>query len=95
MEDPGSVRRLRCQAMDGSGSNSSFATREEFWRLQSTIDALSATQQQHAERIMRIEKKGEDGVKPKSLWGASSPFPSGLSSSHSHSGEQANNRRPT
>lgn len=66
--------------MDGSGS--SFATREEFWRLQSAIDGLSATQQQHAERIMRIEKKGEDGVKSKSLWGPSSPFPSGLSSSH-------------
>lgn len=88
MVDSVFVRRLRCQAMDGPSS--SFATREEFWRLQSTIDALSATQQQHAERIMRIEKKGEDGVKSKSLWGPSSPFPSGLSSSHSHAGKKEN-----
>lgn len=72
--------------MDGSGS--SFATREEFWRLQSAIDGLSATQQQHAERIMRVEKRGEDGGKSKSLWGPSSPFPSGLSSSHA--GENTN-----
>lgn len=67
--------------MDGSG----FATREEFWRLQSTLDGLSATQSQHAERIMRLEKKSEDGGRTKSLWGPSSPFPSGLNTSHTES----------
>lgn len=63
--------------MDGN----SFATREDIWRLQSAIDGLSATQTQYGERIMRIEKKLDDGGKSKSLWGPSSPFPSGLSSS--------------
>lgn len=63
--------------MDGN----SLATREDIWRLQSAIDGLSGIQTQHGERIMRIEKKLDDGGKSKSLWGPSSPFPSGLSSS--------------
>ncbi|KAK5078801.1 hypothetical protein LTR64_002783 [Lithohypha guttulata] len=67
--------------MDGG----SFATREEIWRLQSAIDGLSTTQTQHAERIMRLEKRTEDGGRSKSLWGPSSPFPSGLSSSQTES----------
>ena len=63
--------------MDGT----SFATRDDIWRLQSALDDLSATQIQQAERIMRIEKRSEEGGKSKGLWGPSSPFPSGLSSS--------------
>lgn len=62
--------------MDGSG----LATKEDIWRLQSAIDGLSTTQSQQGERIMRLEKKDGDGGK-KSLWGPSSPFPSGLGSS--------------
>lgn len=64
--------------MDGS----TFATKEELWRLQSAVNDLATTQAQQAERIMRIEKKGEDGGKSKNLWGPSSPFPSGLGASH-------------
>ena len=60
----------------------SFATKEEFWRLQDSLDELSATQGQHTDRIMRLEKKGDDGVKPKNVWGAASPFPSVLGSTH-------------
>lgn len=67
--------------MDGN----SFATREDIWRLQSAIDGLSATQTQYGDRIMRIEKRLDDGGKSKSLWGPSSPFPSGLSSSQTES----------
>jgi len=64
--------------MDGT----SFATKEDFWRLQTAVNDLTTAQAQQGERIMRLEKKGEDGVKSKSLWGSSSPFPSALGSSH-------------
>lgn len=57
-----------------------LVTREEIWRLQSAVDALTTTQTQHNERIMRIEKKTEDGRSSKGLWGSSSPFPSALNS---------------
>ena len=60
-----------------------LVTREEIWRLQSAVDALTATQTQHNDRIMRIEKKTEDGRSSKGLWGSSSPFPSALNSTQS------------
>ncbi len=60
----------------------SLATKEEFWRLQDSIAELSATQAQHSDRIMRLEKKADEGVKPKNVWGPSSPFPSVLGSTH-------------
>lgn len=58
-------------------------TRDEFWRLQSAVDALTASQTQHNERIMRLEKKTDDGRSSKGLWGSSSPFPSAVNSSQS------------
>ena len=60
----------------------SFATKEELWRLQDSLEELSATQAQHTDRIMRLEKKGDDGVKSKTVWGPASPFPSVLGSTH-------------
>ncbi|EXJ70423.1 uncharacterized protein A1O5_06491 [Cladophialophora psammophila CBS 110553] len=57
-----------------------FATRDELWRIQETLNDLSATQALHSDRIMRLEQKTPDGGRPRSLWGASSPFP--LGSSH-------------
>ena len=58
----------------------SFATKEEIWRLQDSLADLSASQAQHLDRIMRLEKKSDDGSKPKNVWGPASPFPSGLGS---------------
>ncbi|OAP56340.1 hypothetical protein AYL99_09519 [Fonsecaea erecta] len=60
-----------------------FATRDELWRIQETLNDLSATQALHSDRIMRLEQKVPDGSRPRSLWGASSPFP--LGSSHHES----------
>ncbi|OQV11067.1 hypothetical protein CLAIMM_14967 [Cladophialophora immunda] len=60
-----------------------FATRDELWRIQETLNDLSATQALHSDRIMRLEQKIPDGSRPRSLWGASSPFP--LGSSHHES----------
>jgi hypothetical protein len=57
-----------------------FATKEELWRIQETINDLSATQATHSERIMRLEQKTPEGSRSRSLWGSNSPFP--LGSSH-------------
>lgn len=62
--------------------HTSDTSRDDFWRLQEALNELSATQAQHSERIMRLEKRHEDGGKVRSVWGSSSPFPSALGSSH-------------
>ena len=61
---------------------SSGSTRDEFWRLQEALTELSNTQSQHTERIMRLEKRLEDGPRPKNVWAPASPFPSILGGSH-------------
>jgi hypothetical protein len=58
-----------------------FATREELWRLQETLGEFSATQAQHSERIMRLEKRRDDNVQVKNVWGPTSPFATVLGSS--------------
>jgi hypothetical protein len=60
----------------------SFATKDELWRIQESLTELSATQVQHTEKIMRIEKKLDDGTKPRNVWGPASPFPGILGSTH-------------
>ena len=60
----------------------SFATKEEVWRLQDSLADLTAAQAQHLDRIMRLEKKADDGTKPKNVWGPASPFPGILGSTH-------------
>ncbi|KIV90039.1 hypothetical protein PV10_07385 [Exophiala mesophila] len=63
-------------------STQGFATRDELWRIQETLNDLSSTQAHHADRIMRLEQKALDGSRStRSLWGAASPFPGTLSSS--------------
>jgi hypothetical protein len=60
----------------------SLATKDELWRIQDQLSDLSATQTQHLDRIMRLEKKLDDGTKPKNVWGSASPFPGVLGSTH-------------
>ncbi|EXJ95240.1 hypothetical protein A1O1_00360 [Capronia coronata CBS 617.96] len=64
-----------------------FATKDELWRFQETLHELSATQALHSERIMRLEQKSQnsDGIRSRSVWGSTSPFPAGLGSSHHES----------
>lgn len=59
-----------------------LANRDELWRIQETLNELSATQALHSDKIMRLEQKTGDGSRPRSLWGAASPFPGVLGSSH-------------
>lgn len=55
--------------MDGQ-----YATKEEFWKMQETLNDLSGIQSQHSERIMRLEKRRDDDVRVKGVWAPSSPF---------------------
>jgi len=49
------------------------------WRLQNELTRLQAIQQDHAERLMQLERKNDDDSRMKSVWGGASPFPSVLS----------------
>jgi hypothetical protein len=51
------------------------ARRDELWRLQEDIKDLFATQGQHSERIMRLEKRRDEDTRVKNVWGPVSPFP--------------------
>lgn len=48
------------------------------WRIQNELNRLQAVQQDHAERLMQLERKNDDDVRMKSVWGVASPFPSVL-----------------
>jgi hypothetical protein len=51
------------------------APRDELWRLQEDIKDLFATQGQHSERIMRLEKRRDEDTRVKNVWAPVSPFP--------------------
>lgn len=55
-----------------------FASRDEIWRLQESLNELSTAQAHHNERIMRLEKRRDDDTRVKSVWGPGSPFPGAL-----------------
>lgn len=57
------------------------ATREELWRLQEEIKDLFATQGQHSERIMRLEKRRDEDTRVKNVWGAGPQFSGPLGNS--------------
>jgi len=56
-----------------------FQPQGDGWRLQNELTRLQAIQQDHAERLMQLERKNDDDVRMKSVWGGTSPFPSVLS----------------
>ncbi|KAL9613628.1 MAG: hypothetical protein Q9167_001856 [Letrouitia subvulpina] len=56
-----------------------FASRDDIWRLQNEMKNVYATQAEHADRLMRLERRNEDDVRVKSVWGGQSPFPTTLS----------------
>jgi ubiquitin carboxyl-terminal hydrolase 4/11 len=61
---------------------SQVGSRDEFWRLQEVVSELTNTQAQHSDRIMRLEKRLDDGTRPRNVWTPASPFPSVLGGSH-------------
>ena len=58
-----------------SSSNNNDAS----WRLQSEVAKIQQVQADHAERIVRLERRQDDDARMKSVWGSNSPFPSVLS----------------
>ena len=60
-------------------SQFSLASRDDVWRLQNDMKNVYATQAEHADRLLRLERRQEDDTRSKSPWGNQSPFPSILS----------------
>jgi hypothetical protein len=58
-----------------------FASREDIWRVFEEVKGLYSTQLEHSERIMRLERRREDDMRMKSVWGPLSQFPSAISGS--------------
>ncbi|KAI9823536.1 MAG: hypothetical protein M1819_001337 [Sarea resinae] len=56
-----------------------FASRDDVWRLHSEMKNVSSIQAEHADRILRLERRQEEDARMKSVWGTSSPFPGILS----------------
>jgi len=61
-----------------------FTPHNDIWRFQAEMLRVQQTQQDHAERLMRLEKRQEEDMRIKSLWGSSSPFPGVLSGTPQH-----------
>ena len=57
------------------------ASREDVWRLQNEMKNVYATQAEHADRLMRLERQHTDDSRMKPLWGSQSPFPGILNGS--------------
>jgi hypothetical protein len=55
------------------------ATREELYHVQMDVKHVQAVQINHADRLLRLEKRQADDAALKSVWGTGSPFPSVLS----------------
>lgn len=45
---------------------------------------LEETQQEHADRLSRLERQRDEDVRVKSVWGPTSPFPGILSGTPQH-----------
>ncbi len=58
---------------------SAIASRDDIWRLQTDMKTVHTTQAEHADRLLRLERRQDDDARMKSVWGHSSPFPSILS----------------
>jgi len=54
------------------------ATLEELYHVQMDVKHVQAVQINHAERLLRLEKRQADDAALKSVWGPASPFPSVL-----------------
>lgn len=53
-----------------------LASRDDLWRLQNEMKNVYATQAEHADRLMRLERRQDDDTRLKSVWGGQSPFTS-------------------
>lgn len=61
-----------------------MVTREELYHVQMDVKHVQAVQVNHADRLLRLEKRQADDAALKSVWGAGSPFPSVLGGTPQH-----------
>ncbi|KAK5726579.1 hypothetical protein LTR15_002464 [Elasticomyces elasticus] len=66
-----------------------YTTNSDPWRLQTDVERVQQVQAEHAERIARLERRQDEDARVKSVWGASSPFPSVLSGTPQQAPQQA------
>ena len=57
----------------------SFTPQSEVWRLSNTMRSFQEVQQDHADRLGRLERRQDEDARVKSVWGPVSPFPGLLS----------------
>jgi ubiquitin carboxyl-terminal hydrolase 4/11/15 len=55
-----------------------FVPHTDSWRPFNDLLRLQQVQAEHADRLVRLERRQDDDARMKSLWGATSPFPSVL-----------------
>ena len=60
-------------------STNAFTPQSEIWRLNNAMKTFQDIQQDHADRLSRVERRQDEEAKVKSVWGPSSPFPGVLS----------------
>ena len=59
-------------------------SQSDLWQLSSNIRNVQEIQQEHSERLSRLERRHDEETKVKSVWGPTSPFPSVLSGTPQH-----------
>lgn len=62
----------------------SFTPQSDVWRLSNTMRNFQDVQQDHADRLVRLERRQDDDSRLKSVWGPASPFPGVLSGTPQH-----------
>lgn len=60
-----------------------FIPQSDVW-LTDAMRTFQQTQQDHGERLGRLERRHDSDAKVRSVWGANSPFPTGLSGTPTH-----------
>jgi hypothetical protein len=60
------------------------ASRDDLYHIQMDLKHVQAVQTNHADRLLRLEKRQADDAALKSVWGNGSPFPSVLSGPPQH-----------
>ena len=61
-----------------------MVTREDLYHVQMDVKHVQAVQVNHADRLLRLEKRQADDAALRSVWGSASPFPSVLGGTPQH-----------
>lgn len=56
-------------------SHFAFASKDDLWHLQNEMKGVHGLQAEHSERLMRLERRQDEDIRMKSVWGNTSPFP--------------------